>query len=206
MCRIPQALSNSTHGSFLQWGCDVPSFNIPWLYNGTWVTFHGASCSLSPSVYPSPLLFWWQGVLILYLSPGQIAVVRGTERDTEQRNKKLSETFIVPLSQHLCSSIWQRDILRIHTHKCALILRHSRVQWNKANFQTCCWFSSLLTPSCCITAQIWWWHARRTPCTFQLFLSPVSSRQQWTESKERLNADMISVAYVNFSEYHMMNF
>ncbi len=39
-----------THGSLVQWGCDVPSFNIPWLYNGMWVTSHGALCSCSPSV------------------------------------------------------------------------------------------------------------------------------------------------------------
>lgn len=62
-CRFPQLWSNSTHGSLLQWGCDVPSFNIPWLYNGTWVTSHGALCSSSPSVYLSLLIFWLLGKL-----------------------------------------------------------------------------------------------------------------------------------------------
>lgn len=47
-CWCPQPWSS--HGSLLQWGCDVPSFNIPWLYNRRWVMSWGSPCSSSPSV------------------------------------------------------------------------------------------------------------------------------------------------------------
>lgn len=47
-CWFPQPWSS--HGSLLQWGCDVPSFNIPWLYNRRWVMSWGSPCSSSPSV------------------------------------------------------------------------------------------------------------------------------------------------------------
>ena len=71
VCRFPQPWSNSTHGSLLQWGCDVPAFNIPWLYNGTWVTSHGAPCSSSPSVYLVSSQTLIAGEIVLHLMPAR---------------------------------------------------------------------------------------------------------------------------------------
>lgn len=54
--RFPSPRGNSPHGSLLQRGCDVPSFNIPWLYNKTWVTSNWTLCPCSPSAHLSPLI------------------------------------------------------------------------------------------------------------------------------------------------------
>lgn len=56
-CRFPSPRGNSPHGSLLQRGCDVPSFNIPWLYNKTWLTSHGTLRPCSPSAHLSLLIF-----------------------------------------------------------------------------------------------------------------------------------------------------
>lgn len=75
--RFPSPRGNSPHGTLLQWGCDVRSFNIPWLYNKTWVTSNGTLRPCSPSAHLSNSPLWISGELVPHPSldgqtPGQM--------------------------------------------------------------------------------------------------------------------------------------
>lgn len=106
--RFPQPWSNSTHGSLLQWGCDVPSFNIPWLYNGTWVTSHGTLCSSSPSAYLSLPIFRFLGNLLCILHWFAIVLMACM---VTYRNQKINQAMR-KLTENVWASSWNNTTTR----------------------------------------------------------------------------------------------
>lgn len=171
-CWFPQPWSS--HGSLLQWGCDVPSFNIPWLYNRRWVMSWGTLWSSSPSVCLLSYLDFWRTY------------------------PHLLPAIYLQSQQQLCecgaSHVWRRVIKTTNWRIWGnlLPLCEEQVQWNISGAQILTTLSGTAlmwlalqplneieaTPSAevlgavpnhckfspaVITAQIWWWEASTTP-------------------------------------------